>query len=306
MNTLSEFKDIRIDIKSQIPRSAPDSYGLTYAFSSFVFLIISELFLSYSISCEWYIIIFAVLFLAVSLLRFQFLLHESSHGVLVKNRYLNDMLGRIAGCLVGYKFETYRVNHSIHHRFVGSDKDTELDNFINLRISASARKQMIMKLAKSLLCIDAFKLIKSILLSKNAGGYSYYLVGVAISAVSQIFILSIFTKNINILYVLIIYVFTICSIVFFLNRIRAICEHELIDGDKRFEYSKTHISNIFTKFLISPLNFNYHFEHHVFPEVSSYYYPIISCKLQEQLKSNNWVRNGFFGTLNEYWKKNYV
>lgn len=52
--------------------------------------------------------------------------HEASHGLLRKNRLLNDVDGVLLGVLSFMSFTLYRAAHQTHHMHLGSAKDEEL------------------------------------------------------------------------------------------------------------------------------------------------------------------------------------
>ena len=56
--------------------------------------------------------------------------HEASHGLLRKNRFLNDLDGIVAGTLSFMSFTLYRVAHQTHHSHLGTARDEELWPFV--------------------------------------------------------------------------------------------------------------------------------------------------------------------------------
>ena len=58
--------------------------------------------------------------------------HEASHGMLRKNRFINDVDGVIAGILSFMSFTLYRAAHQKHHSHLATARDEELWPFINV------------------------------------------------------------------------------------------------------------------------------------------------------------------------------
>jgi fatty acid desaturase len=56
--------------------------------------------------------------------------HEASHGMLRKNRFLNDLDGIFAGMLSFMSFTLYRVAHQTHHLHLATERDVELWPFV--------------------------------------------------------------------------------------------------------------------------------------------------------------------------------
>jgi fatty acid desaturase len=56
--------------------------------------------------------------------------HEASHGLLRKNRKLNELDGIVLGMLSFTSFSLYRAAHQTHHAHLGTERDEELWPFV--------------------------------------------------------------------------------------------------------------------------------------------------------------------------------
>lgn len=56
--------------------------------------------------------------------------HEASHGLLKKNRLLNEMDGVVIGTLGLMSFSLYRAAHQTHHAHLGTERDEEFWPFV--------------------------------------------------------------------------------------------------------------------------------------------------------------------------------
>jgi fatty acid desaturase len=65
--------------------------------------------------------------------------HEASHGMLRKNRRLNEIDGVIIGLFSFMSFSLYRASHQTHHMHLGTERDEELWPFVRTDISRPAR-----------------------------------------------------------------------------------------------------------------------------------------------------------------------
>jgi fatty acid desaturase len=65
--------------------------------------------------------------------------HEASHGLLRKNRFLNNLDGTIIGIFSLMSFSLYRAAHQLHHAYLASERDDELWPFIHPTSSRFAR-----------------------------------------------------------------------------------------------------------------------------------------------------------------------
>lgn len=58
--------------------------------------------------------------------------HEASHGILRKNRTINEIDGVLIGALSFMCFTLYRTAHQTHHMYLATEKDEELWPFVNV------------------------------------------------------------------------------------------------------------------------------------------------------------------------------
>ena len=311
LNSLA--KELRKEASSFGYKHAPSNfYGISYFFITYFLYFFCIWLLVYSIKSNASngILILISVALSFAIVRFQFLLHECSHAVLVNNRKLNDFIGELAGYTVAYPFKIYRRNHAKHHALTGTIKDPEIDNFIVDQNLKSLRIQFLFKTVKSLFFVDAIQLIislfakqdKEINQKQNCKNYSPWLLLVSILIQSCVVIS--FFGEFNLHYIMtfiVFYLISMMSFAFVLNRFRGMSEHSISTNLDKYDFTLTHKKRLLT-FLIAPLNFNYHYEHHVWPEVSSFWYP----KLNQFVISkgySKYQRNGYLETLRYIWTK---
>lgn len=56
--------------------------------------------------------------------------HEASHGLLRKNRFINDLEGIFIGAISFMSFTLYRVAHQTHHMYLNTERDEEMWPFV--------------------------------------------------------------------------------------------------------------------------------------------------------------------------------
>jgi fatty acid desaturase len=66
--------------------------------------------------------------------------HEASHGMLRKNRFLNEVDGVLAGVLSFMSFTLYRAAHQTHHMHLATERDEEMWPFVNVDTPRWARR----------------------------------------------------------------------------------------------------------------------------------------------------------------------
>ena len=57
--------------------------------------------------------------------------HEATHGLLRKNRLLNEIDGLLIGSVSLMSFSLYRAAHQLHHAYLASERDEELWPFVH-------------------------------------------------------------------------------------------------------------------------------------------------------------------------------
>ncbi len=94
-------------------------------------LVLSQAALGYSVYRAWWWLA-ALLVIPVSHFMHGALIgfHEASHGLLRKNRTLNEVDGVLAGVLSFMSFTLYRVAHQTHHSHLATERDVELWPFV--------------------------------------------------------------------------------------------------------------------------------------------------------------------------------
>jgi fatty acid desaturase len=210
----------------------------------------------------------------------------------------------ISGCIAGYPFSLYKKNHSRHHIYTGTINDSEYDNFVNFNVSQSVSNQFICKILKSIFLIDfmtllysLFKSISGIRKNNKEPIYLYLL-----SMIVQLFFLNIFNDNNSLMFLveaMFLMLLSVGSITFTLNRIRGMCEHSITKELEYTNYTRSHKKNYLT-FLIAPFNFNFHVEHHLFPELSSGNYPAINESLCKIIPNMKWHSKSYLFTINKF------
>ena len=94
-------------------------------------IVLSQVGIGFAVQRGWYwlavpLVLLASHFMHAALIGF----HEASHGLLRKNRLLNEIDGLIAGTLSFMSFTLYRVVHQTHHSHLATERDEELWPFV--------------------------------------------------------------------------------------------------------------------------------------------------------------------------------
>jgi fatty acid desaturase len=96
-----------------------------------VALLAAQIALGWAVYHHWYWLAVPLVPLIAHLMHGQLIgLHEASHGLLRKNRTLNEIDGVLLGTFSFVSFSLYRAAHQLHHIHLGSPRDEEFWPFV--------------------------------------------------------------------------------------------------------------------------------------------------------------------------------
>jgi fatty acid desaturase len=101
---------------------------------------LSEAMLAYSVYRSWLWVTIPLALILSHLMHGQLIgFHEASHGMLRKNRKLNEIDGVIIGILSFTSFSLYRAAHQMHHVHLTTERDEEFWPFVHPEVPRWAR-----------------------------------------------------------------------------------------------------------------------------------------------------------------------
>lgn len=234
------------------------------------------------------------------------LAHDAAHYRLFSARWLNDLIGRSLGAIVGISMCTYRVVHRLHHNHLYGAQDPDIPLIAGY---PRGRRYLIRKLLKDLFGLTAFKTyayffgapaINEAVGSKNrplddtspelrrAGRLDRWVV---IATQVSLPILA-FIAGYGWQY-LILWALPLVTLLQPILRFRALCEHAAVPGTaSAFEAARTTRGHKILEWLLFPHQVNYHLEHHLYPSIPHYNLPLAHAELaQRGLLANAEVRS---------------
>jgi len=196
------------------------------------------------------------------------IVHDCAHQFISKDKAKNDLLCNLFfASLIGTNVEKYRNIHLAHHKYNGSSSDPEYINIENIKNSTEFFKFCM----RYIFLFESIKLIKKYYFKKNliysnnkiSKKILFLILDLKYVIFAQILLLIIF-KIIDIkLYIIWIYISLTFSPLF--SKLRFMIEHP---GQDSLTVSTT---GFFSDILFfAPFNFNYHFEHHAWPNLPPY------------------------------------
>lgn len=218
------------------------AYFMTYNF----LLALGEKYLWIGMPAMWIILL-------INLNRTNVIAHDATHYLLFRNRTLNDHL---ANFLVAYlslhDVRQFRKTHMRHHKFLQQDEDPDKDFYI---LTAKA-------LARDLLLITFFQTLRS----NGDKVRKSLMVFVYQVAIFSVFVASNGSFAQALLHYLLFFIYPLFSVFLVILRIRAHAQHFTASGNAT---TRTTDPGFFQGLFIGQ-KMEYHFEHHLFPDIPYY------------------------------------
>ena len=280
-----------------------DWYGVFVVLKSTLPLVASMTFIGsfYSRSISWVII--CVCLLGWSGYRMQFLLHDASHHTLFRSRRANEVVGRIGGTMVGVDYDRYRFTHMWHHRKNGEESDPQFPDYLGM--GAITKSGFIRFVIEPLYGARLFPYLKRELGNRTLNGYEapkssplWWSQFVS----TQALILLLLSSNLSNPETILFFYVGLATVSLFLARIRALAEHQQL-GQEETDYSRSHRFNLFEWFVLYDANFNFHAEHHLYPNTQSRKLKSLAIELRKNGTIKDPLSNSMVGTLKILYEK---
>lgn len=217
----------------------------------------------------------------------QLWVHEASHYGLFRGRRLNDMWATLffAGP-IGMSVKIYRRAHMTHHAHLATPQDKDRFAF---NVDIHGRRNLWRVIARGLLCIEGCH----IALKKYSGisgespetdrGSMIYTIAFNVALLAACIYAGRWYHY------LLMWVYPILGVAVTFNMLRSIGEHQPDDwrgvaSDKEPipPVIRSTTPGFFEKWLMFQANFNYHFEHHLYPSVVATRLPELHKRLADQ------------------------
>ncbi|MFN6526159.1 fatty acid desaturase family protein [Nostoc sp. ChiSLP03a] len=193
--------------------------------------------------------------------------HEGAHNLISTNRKINDWLTNIfCAWPLALCIDSYRTSHMLHHKHLGTEKDSELEYLTNHNVPTSKLK-ILAAFLHNILGLGLFKIIKFLYIFRPRTVKGF--IGPVLMPIAFIS-LAIYTHT---TWITVIWYLSLATSFWAIFNVRPWFEHI---GVEHKGYSITHrfIPNWLEQFIFFPHNFWLHYEHHKWPNIPFYNLPL--------------------------------
>lgn len=202
--------------------------------------------------------------------KISFIMHDCSHDSLFQTRVFNDRVGIACGWLVGADYFQFKRVHRDHHQYNLTKRDPQFEEAGGLQ--EASRKNLLWHLSKALVGGRIGGYLSGYhgsTTEQNTAHPARPVLWMLPIAVVQIAIALVATGFGKVPVLALAYPLSAATIALFLARFRTFAEHVEPAGRNLPDFVRTHRPNWFDQLFLYDAQFNYHFEHHLFPAIAS-------------------------------------
>lgn len=236
------------------------------------------------------------------------MMHEASHGLLFSSRRLNDWVGQwLCAYPILQDTAPYRPYHATHHRYTETDQDPDL---VFSRVWPTSRASFTRKILRDITGIAGIRRYYNTLKSTSGKPswpwhrrITHMLFRLRGFLPTNVLLLGLFAATTHWSWYLLLWWVPMLTWYSLMYRLRNIAEHALVPATDDFSVARTTLSPWLLRWVIAPLNVNYHAEHHLMPNCPWYRLPalhkVLRAKLQQSGEEHRLCTSpGYFSVLN--------
>jgi fatty acid desaturase len=249
------------------------------------------------LSNHWAVYLLMMIVIATRQHALGILMHDGTHFRCLSNRTANDVVCNLFCALpIGILTSRYRYEHQLHHRFLNTDQDPY---WMDFKLDSDwhwpkTRKKALWIFIRDLLGLNGHRNWRVIYRwSPWSNHFSRRKTPPPLTPVERATIYGFFASVLIFLTLtngwlefLWLWLVPLSTITVALMRLRTIAEHLGLPNKDELDASRHIEGSLLERLSISPLNINYHIDHHLFPAVPYYNLP----KLHELLLKNEHYR----------------
>lgn len=213
--------------------------------------------------------------IGLAMYRLTIVMHDCIHGTLFTSRRANLTTGVLAGAASGIEFHAFARLHRKHHRVFGEPDDPQgPDYFLPLPASRAA---ILWHLFRPLLGYNVFKLGQVFVAMQRDGERTERMPIASVLAlvVVQLLAAAVASGGFVMWWLAPLPLLSAASFGLFFAQARGFAEHVAMPGIGPRGCVRSHRPALFDRIFLYDLNFNFHREHHLHPQVPSCWLPAL-------------------------------
>ena len=232
-------------------------------------------------------------FLGLSMYRLTMVMHDCLHGTLFASQAANRLFGIAAGAMSGIEFHAFARLHWAHHHHTGEPTDPQGSDYLSL---PSSRGGIVGHL---LLPLTGYTLFKIWLVMRALPRGRSRIPVLALAPVIAVQGGAAFVASSGLAYWWLapLPVLSAATFGLFFAQLRGFAEHVAMPGQPPEGNVRSHESRFVDRALLHDLNFNYHREHHLHPNVPSCRLPALHRRLAAAHPGEFTLAPGMFATI---------
>jgi len=221
----------------------------------------------------------AVPFVGLRVYKLTMVMHDCAHGTLFGEPRINRNVGVFFGLLSGINFNAYGRLHFIHHTHYGEKGDPRGRDYLNYwSLSPGGRLWHLLRPLLGFNLIHFRNVMRVVEILPVRQQAIFFLAGFAVQGA----LATIATLGWRYPWLALIYPLSAATFGLFLSQLRVLAEHLPPQGSEGVPFVCSHEPNWIDAALLYDLNFNYHREHHTYPEVPSVCLPALSLEISKR------------------------
>lgn len=265
---------------------------------------------------QWWVLLIAGCIVGSRQVAMGVLVHDAVHYSLFKNRTVNDVVSDLFLAFpIGMSTGLYRKTHFQHHRFTNTEDDIDL---VSMREDhewfewPKNAREFVWIMFRS---VTGMNLHRGWIMAKHWA--PFYHLRDPITPAFPLHTRILYVANMILVYgafgwgfstapwavgtIVALYLIPGMTLVNFAMRLRATAEHIGADNSEELRATRTVLPHWWERWIISPVNVNYHLEHHLFPSVPGPKLAELHQTLMsdEEYRDRAHVTRGYDGVLKE-------
>jgi fatty acid desaturase len=213
--------------------------------------------------------------IGLAMYRLTIVMHDCIHGTLFVSPRANSVVGVLAGAASGIEFHAFARLHRKHHRVFGAPDDPQGPDYFLPQ--PASRAAIVWHLIRPLLGYNVFKL-GQVFIAMRRDGEAHDAVPVTsfVAVASAQLLAAVVASGGLVMWWLAPFpLVSAASFGLFFAQTRGFAEHVAMPGIEPRGYVRSHSPALMDRIFLYDLNFNFHREHHLHPQVPSCWLPAL-------------------------------